>query len=245
MKIKAVIVDDERNARTVLRAKLTELFPQLEILLDSDDLNLCKKVINEKKPEIVFLDIQMPEMDGFEFLKRLDGYQGEVVFVTAYNQFAIQAFKALAFGYLLKPVSNQLLTELIDKLKTNLEKNDDFQKRFEELLLIRERGLKKIAVPVANGYKFLRLDDIIRLKGASKYTVIYSQNSKVISTKNIGYFIDCLPPDQFFLTHKSHAVNVAYVSDYCVDGEILLENEESVPLSRRRKTAFFDFFSKF
>jgi len=245
---RAVIIDDEKSARIALRSKLEKNCPEVDILLDSDDLQVCIKIINESRPELIFLDIEMPEMSGFDFLEKLDNYKGEVVFVTAYNQFAIEAFKVLAFGYLLKPVSSKLLVELIDKLKskTNIITDDfQFQKRIEELVLTRDQGIKKIAIPVANGYKFVSIDEIIRLEGASKYTIIHGKNLNLTSSKNIGYFNENLPSGKFFATHKSHTVNISCISDYNTEGEILLTNGTSVPLSRRRKSAFLNFFSKY
>ena len=218
----------------------------MDIVLNSDDLDFCIQFINDNNPDLIFLDIEMPQMDGFDFLKKLRHFKGEVVFVTAYNQFAIEAFKVLAFGYLLKPVSSKLLVEVVDKLKDKMAhpKNDfQFQKKIEELLLARDQGTKKIAIPVANGFKFVSLDNIIHLEGASKYTLIHCEDFSLTSSKNIGYFKESLPTHTFFATHKSHIVNISYVSDYTVDGEIYLTNGKSVPISRRRKSAFLNFFS--
>ncbi|MBR9921383.1 MAG: LytTR family transcriptional regulator [Bacteroidetes bacterium] len=114
--------------------------------------------------------------------------------------------------------------------------------RFAEFLASRKSPTRKIALPVSNGYTFVHVDDIQRCEGAAKYTEVYHKNGKALSSKSIGYFAEILKPFGFFLTHRSHLVNLDFVDSYTFEGEIILQDGTSVPLSRRRKTAFIKQF---
>ncbi len=243
--LSAIIIDDERDARQVLKDKISIHCPQVDVIFDSDDLQECAAAIKSKQPDIIFLDIQMPEMDGFEFLETIRGFDGEVIFVTAYDQYALQAFEVYAFGYLLKPIGTEKLKDLIaqvEKRKQSSDYNSEMSKRIDALLESNKNEIKKLAVPVANGYNFLSMQEIIRCEGAAKYTVIHHSQGKVVSTRNIGYFVNILAKYNFFASHKSHLVNFRYVDKYTSDGEIVLKNGNRVPLSRRRKMLFLDSF---
>jgi len=246
MILRAVIVDDEIDARLVLKDKIAKHCKNVEVIFDSDDLTACADVINTQNPDIVFLDIQMPDMSGFEFLELIKGYTGEIVFITAYDQYALKAFDVFAFGYLLKPIGTKKLINLIEHIRKKYLQAD-FENRITErihaLLQSHESEIQKLAIPVANGYIFLAMDEIIRCEGAAKYTIIFYGTEKAVSTRNIGYFINILEKYNFFASHKSHLVNVAYVDQYTSDGEIVLKNGDRVPLSRRRKMTFLKKFN--
>ena len=245
MKLTAIVVDDEKQARAALIDKLDVHCPYIEILYQGGIPELAIKKIRSHKPDILFLDIGMPEMDGFTMLRHLPDFSAEVIFVTAYDQYAIEAFKVYALGYLLKPIDTALLISTVDNVRSRMmsgNSNIGFQDRISQLLRTEGAKQNKIAVPVANGYSFVPIRKIVRCEAAAKYTIIHYDSNQLISTKNIGYFVDILTPYGFFPTHKSHLVNLEFVQSYTVDGEIVLTDGSRIPLSRRRKTEFMKQF---
>lgn len=235
----AYILDDEMHAREVLQDKLESHCPNVSIVGSSPDPIHALGEVKRLKPELLFLDIAMPGMNGFQFLENLNSFQGEVIFVTAFNEYAIDAFKVCALGYLLKPVNTE---ELIHTVKAFLEKKNkadiNSNSRIEELMNLRKNDTIRIAIPTQEGYAFSNIEDIIRCEASEKCTYIFTKDRKLLSTKNIGYYIDILNKYDFFPTHKSHLINMNNVSSYDRDGLVILSNGDEVPVSRRRKSEF-------
>lgn len=241
--MRAYIVDDEVNAREVLIDKLRTHCPDLEVVGNTGDAEVAIHEIDKLRPELLFLDIEMPKMNGFDLVRNLPDYEKEIIFVTAYDAYAIEAFQLCAIGYILKPVNSQELIKTIQYAKDIFSrKESSASDRIKEFLKVGKGETFKMAIPTKNGYSFLPLDQIIRLEADQNYTVIHAQQKQIVSSKNIGFFLDLLEERGFAITHKSHIVNLEYVESYDKDGVLILSNGNHVPLGRRRKK---DFLARF
>ena len=238
----AVIIDDELKGRNVLRDKLQEYCPQVEILGEAENGEKGLRLIETHHPGIVFLDIEMPRMNGFEMLRHLGSKDFHLIFTTAYDQYAIQAIKYAAFDYLLKPVDIEELQLAVQKIEQSRQPD----KTAERLTLLRENltdefHLHKIAVPTMEGLLFFNLSDILYLKADSNYSTLYfSDRTKLLTTKTLHDFEELLPPKTFFRPHHSYIVNMNHIKRYIRGdgGQIEMLNGDFVDVSRRKKEAF-------
>ncbi len=242
--IRAILIDDEPKALEILHDKLLKLFPEIRVEGLYADPSEAEKEMDETNPDIVFLDISMPQMNGLEWLASLPERNFEVIFVTAYDEYAIEAFKHAAVGYVLKPLEEEELriavTHALENLK--LKKSND-STALEQLL---GSSCKFISIPSNSGYKFLRKNRIIRLESDGSYTKIYyDDGAEFVSSYHLKKIVDVLPRDLFFQSHRSHVINMEYVAGIHKNNMIELENGHMVPLSRTRRKAFFEMISRF
>ncbi len=246
--MKAVIVDDEQMSRQTL-FKLLELYcPQVEVLGEAESAEDAFLLINQKSPDVVFLDVEMPFGSGFDLLARFSEIDFEVIFVTAFDQYALKAIRSSALDYLLKPINAEELMEAVKKMEEKKRTITD-KLNVEKLL----RNLKQldannnqIVVPTSDGFEFVEIDEIIRFEAEGRYTRIFlNGGGKILICKNLKEFESLLEGHNFFRTHHSHLVNMKYVKQYSkLDGGFLKMKEGStVPISRRKKDAFLKRFS--
>ncbi|MCH2034669.1 MAG: LytTR family DNA-binding domain-containing protein [Tenacibaculum sp.] len=241
--MKAIIIDDELKARSVLNTLIEEECPKIKEIKDADDLLSGIKLIREFKPQIVFLDIEMPEYSGLEILDFLneDEVDFQIIFTTAYNHYAIEAFKLNAVDYLLKPIDSEELKEAIDKAE-NLLGNKDIHKKLNELKLsLSESNFKKIGLPNSNGIKFVDFSDIIMLEADGMYTKVSTTSEEVLVSKPLKFFVDTLQKIKtFYRPHRSYLVNLTYLREYVKKdgGYIVMENNKSVSISKDKKDEF-------
>jgi two-component system LytT family response regulator len=236
--IRAIIIDDEAKARDLLRKMLKEYCPDVDMIGDCEDLPNGVKAIRKLKPDLVFLDIEMPGHSGLELLDFFD--EGEmsfsVIFVTAYNNYAIKAFKLSAVDYLLKPVEPADIEQAIERYKrrNTREKNSSFATLKENL---RDGVLDKIAVPDSNSIKFLQLGDILYFKADKTYTdIFFVDGSKLTISRTLKNIEDTVGNVHFFRCHKSYIVNMKYVTDYVKSegGYLVINGKHTIPLSPDR-----------
>jgi two-component system LytT family response regulator len=226
---------------------LKEFCPQVQLIGDADNAKSGKKLIQEKKPQLVFLDIEMPFGNGFDLLNDLMPIDFEVVFVTAFDKYLLQALKYSALDFLLKPVNIDELKLAVKNAEIRIQKNlinqqltvllDNFKKQ--------ESGLKKIAIPTANGFDFISISDIVRCEAQGAYTKIHLNNSrKVLVSKSLKDYENLLPEDLFFRIHNSHLINLNYVKKYNRGrgGFIELEDGSTIEVATRRKDEFLKRF---
>jgi len=238
--IKALIVDDEQKARSILEHYLRNFVPQITEIEQADSADAALEKIKEYKPGIVFLDVEMPHKNGFDFLVEIKQPSFDVIFTTAYNQYAIQAIRFSALDYLLKPVDPD---ELQAAVQRHLEKQESAiqQKDLYENLVknIEKKEIKdfKIAVPSSEGVYFFMIDDILRLEADRSYTHIHLVNKRpFIASKTLKHFEDMLTDFNFIRTHKSHLVNPKHITRISNDNEfVLLTDGSKVEVSRRKK----------
>jgi len=239
-------VDDEGSSREVLKALLKKFCPTIQITGEACNVDEAYKFITELKPEVVFLDVQMPGGNGFSLLKRFIEIPFQVIFVTSYDKYALDAIRCSALYYLMKPIEVPFLLDAVDKLNSRIE-NRNTQKS-QILNLIHNESTpgieKKIAVHSTDTVVFLPVNEIIYLEGMDEYTSIQTlQGNKFTSSKNLGKFeemLDSFP--QFLRISKSHIVNINYVDHY-TKGEpcfITISAKYTFEISRRRKREFLD-----
>ena len=239
--IKAIIIDDEERARDTLFTLLNKYCPQVEIIDKCSNVPEAVLSINKNRPQLVFLDIEMPEYSGFELLSFFRDVDFEIVFVTAYNDYALKAFEASAVDYVLKPVD-------IDKLKASVEKvekkisNFDMQNRLEVLKeSFKTEQFNKIALPMAEGLLFIETNEIVYLEADGAYTEVWLKNgSKITVSKKIKFFEEVLDKrPNFFRSHRSYIVNINFIKKYNkADNALTLDNGKTIVISRDKKQEF-------
>ena len=244
MKVTALLIDDERKSLAILKDKLERLCPSVLIVGETQDPREGLLLIERLQPQLIFLDIAMPEMSGFDLLAAIETPSFEIIFVTAFDNYAIDAINHCAIGYLVKPVDNQDLVTAVNKAITNIEDKTALEKN---QLLIENLGVqtfqkKKIVIPTQEGLEFVRIKEIIHCEGVDGYTKIYFKNRKpILSSHSIGHFNVLLENHDFHLVHKSHLINMNHIDKYLNEGYILLTDNFKIPVSRNRRS---DFLSK-
>jgi len=249
--IKAIIVDDEVNGAKMLKSLLQAYCPEVHVVAMAHSADEAESAIATHSPDLLFLDIEMPKTNGFQLLERLGKVTFEVIFVTAYEQFALQAFKAHALSYLLKPVDADDLVLTIEKYrgKTQNETIHRIQKMEEMLHELKNAGpgTQRLAVHTSEGITFLDSDKIIRLEADSNYTHIYLQGGKKItSAKTLKEYEEAMLRMNFYRIHNAHIVNLKYVDRY-IKGEggfIITSDNTTLEVSRRRKADLLNALSR-
>ncbi|MEP6585058.1 MAG: LytTR family DNA-binding domain-containing protein [Ginsengibacter sp.] len=237
----AIIIDDELKGRIALKQKLQDYCSDVKLKGEAQDGEEGMKLIEEHHPDIVFLDIEMPRMDGFEMLHRLPEKNFHLIFTTAYDQYAIKAIKYSAFDYLLKPIDIEELKLSVSKI--NASQPIQTEKKLEVLdqNLHGKNVFNKIAISTLDGLLFFDISDIIHLEANSNYTNIYfNDRPKLTASKTLKDFEELLPADTFFRTHHSHLINLNFIKRYIKGdgGQIELKNGNYVDVSRRKKDEF-------
>lgn len=244
--MKAIIVDDEERARRSLETLLHLHCPELSIAEQCTNVPKAVLAIKQHKPDVVFLDIEMPEFSGFELTGFFDTVDFEIVFVTAYSEYAVQAFEYSAVDYLLKPVQVDKLKAAIEKVQTRRESHN-MKQRLELLKQNMEADeFSKIALPVSDGLLFVEVSNITQLQAQGAYTDVYmADGSKLLVSKKLKFFEDLLARRKsFFRIHRSHLINLNYVRKYNrLESYIEMDNGTSIPVAKERKKEFEESFS--
>lgn len=244
-KIKAILVDDEISNLKGLEKKLNTLFPNIIILEKFQEPEAAIKKLNNTAIDILFLDIQMPRINGFELLSNIKNINFQIIFVTAFSEFALEAFKKNAIDYILKPIDNNELKAAVNKALENLKLQKE-QNNFDKLSKLISESMaqnNKIIVPTQNGVSFLNEDEVLHLEGYQGYTKIHLQNNTILtSSYNLGKFEKTIGP-KFFKCHKSHIINLEKVRHLENEGYLILDNETHVPISRANKKLFLNLFN--
>ncbi len=238
--ITAVIVDDEKKSRDTLQGLLTKYCSNVVILGQADGCQTAIEEIKFRKPDAVFLDIQMPDGSGFKVLEEIDEINFEVIFTTAYDQFAIKAIKYSALDYLLKPIIPDELKEAVvkleqKKLKGNINKNI---RVLLENVKASSQQPKKIVLSTSEGMHIVDVSDIVRCQSDDYYTRFFLANDKMILiSKTLKENEELLRGNNFIRPHKSHLINTAYIKSYVKSdgGYIIMKNGSKIPVSRRKR----------
>ena len=235
--MKVLIVDDEAHARQNLKRRLINLDPKIIIIGEAKGVDEAITILKQNQPDILFLDIEMPDKNGFDLIESLDQISFEVVFVTAYNQYALKAFEQLALAYITKPIDNDLLVKAYEKAKANRSSShqQDLLKALSaQLSNFNSSG--KIAIPVDKGLKMVDVKDIMYAEASEGYSIVWlNDKSKVISSKRLSYYEIELEHLKFYRIHRSYVINVNHVSSYSKAGHAVLSNGITLPVSNNYK----------
>jgi len=243
--INAILVDDEISNLKGLEQKLNKLFPEIKVLNTYQKPEDAIKNIIDLEPDLLFLDIEMPRINGFELLSQLNEIKFQVIFVTAYSEYALDALKQSAIDYVLKPIDNADLKLAVNKAIAIIKEKRQSENNSKLVSLLSETISKnnKIIVPTTKGMSFIPQDEVFHLEGYDGYTKIHLEDtSMLISSYNLGKF-EKLVSNKFFKCHKSHIINLEKVRSFENEGYVVLENKERVPISKTHKKAFLDLFN--
>lgn len=246
-KIKALLIDDEPKALAILKNKIERLCPNLTVIGETQSPKEGLILIEQLKPHLVFLDIAMPEMSGFDVLAKIDNPDFEIIFATAFDNYAIEAINHCAIGYLVKPIDNKLLIDAVNKATINIEQKTALEKNKQ---LIQNLGIqsfqhKKLVIPSTEGLEFVKIENIKFCEGIDGYTKIHFANQKpILSSNSIGHFKKLLDDRLFYMVHKSYVINLYYIEKYLNEGYVVLEGDHKIPVSRNRRQAFLESFKR-
>jgi two-component system LytT family response regulator len=238
--IKALIIDDELKARNILDHYLKNFVSEIGEIQQADSVDAAVDILKSFHPEIVFLDVEMPHKNGFDLLTGLSDIPFDVIFTTAYNQYAIQAIRFSALDYLLKPVDPDELKAAVQRHLEKVEGSKEKEVLYKNLVEnIDKKEVKdfRIAVPSTEGVHFFTIEEILRLEADRSYTHIHLLNKRpFIASKTLRHFEDMLEEFGFIRTHKSHLVNPKHITRISNDNEfVLLTDGSKAEVSRRKK----------
>ncbi|MCB0761883.1 MAG: response regulator transcription factor [Flavobacteriales bacterium] len=237
--IRAIIVDDEEDARKTLRVFVNQYCPKIELIAEADGVQDAYRKIMAHEPDLVFLDIQMDDGTGFDLLAKFRNPSFGVIFTTAFDEFAIKAFKFSAIDYLLKPIDPDELIEAVSKVDVSKEDN---AARLQGLMENKGKTeMDRLTLSSQEGLTFVKLENIMRLESDSNYTHFFlTTGEKITVPKSLKEYEAVLPVSRFFRTHQSHIVNLNYVKKYIKEdgGYVLMEDGSEVLVARRRKEEF-------
>ncbi|GAA4770089.1 MULTISPECIES: LytR/AlgR family response regulator transcription factor [Flavobacterium] len=244
--IKALIIDDEKHCIITLEHLLQQQ-KNVTVVATTQDSTKAKALIEEHQPDVVFLDIEMPTMNGFDVIAQWQPIPFKVIFTTAYDQYALKALRLNALDYLLKPIDEEEITIALDKFKK--QENSITSEQIQNLHLFTNGKLQDtIALSTQEGLLFVKIENIMYLEASSNYTLIKMQDqSKHLASKTLATFEDVLQDNSlFFRSHKSHIVNLKCIKQYIrgEGGELIMVDGKNIPLSRTKKQDFLDLFTR-
>ncbi|CAM1359695.1 DNA-binding response regulator [Tenacibaculum litopenaei] len=243
--LKAVIVDDEPKAIQGLTWELSNFNHDLEVIETFTEAEKAIDYINTNTFDCLFLDIEMPTMDGFQLLERLEKKDFAIVITTAYNEYAIKALKNQAIDYLLKPIDSDDLEETISRIKKHDRQQNNTDK-FDQILssFNQKFNRRKITISTDGKLVFLEESEILFVESDGNYCTIHTTNTKkIVITKKLKEVNTLLPDDHFFRIHNSYIINLNKIKEFLKsEGYVVLENGHKIPVSRQKKSDFLDKF---
>lgn len=247
--IRTIIIDDEPNSVDTLRQLLLKYCPTITIIGTADNAQTGREAIINGKPDLVFLDIEMPYGNAFELLNNLPVIDFEIVFVTAFDNYAINAIKYSALDYLLKPVNIKELQVAVEKAGERI-KSKNISQKIDTLLFnlnVSKPSLQKVALPTLEGLVFVNIKELVWLEARGSYTVIYLENrQKITVSRTLKEFEDILPEDSFSRIHQSYIINHNFIKKYNRGrgGSIEMEDGTVIEVSLRKKDEFLAKFKQ-
>jgi two-component system, LytTR family, response regulator len=241
--LKALIVDDEPKARENLQILLHDFVEGVTVVGLCENIAEATEAVRLHSPDVVFLDIQLQRETGFDLLTKLKEINFEVIFTTAYTEYAIKAFKFSAIDYLLKPIDIEELKKAVGRVEKRVSNN--MTGRLTQLVQNLKQGSNenyKIALPTLDGLVFVKISDILYCEASSNYTQIFTSEEKYLVSKTLKEYDDLLSDHNFFRIHNSYLININSIKKY-VKGEggyVVLNNDTSLDVSKRKKEAFLN-----
>lgn len=233
----AVIIDDEFDARRIIKKYLERYYPTVRFVAEADSVEAGVKIVNQLQPEIMFLDIKLGDGTGFDLIDQLQEYIPKIVFTTAFDEFAVKAFRYHAIDYLLKPIDPDIFVVAIKNL---LEHKGSHKKEAWEIILNQVKNTeRKIGIPTVEGVKFILIENIAYFEADGSYCKLFFKDAKQMTiSKPLRYFEDKLIDEKSFIRpHKSFLINLKFVEEYQKsDGGFLkLQSNKIIPISRNKK----------
>jgi two-component system, LytTR family, response regulator len=240
--LKAILVDDELSSLQNLQSKLLEFCPDVEVVATAQKPEDAILLIRQHKPDVIFLDIEMPRMNGFRMLDELGELDFEIIFTTAYNHYAVDAIRISAFDYLMKPVAIKDLQNAVERMaKYRQTQTRDKLDVLRRSLSTTKSQEEKIAIPTNEGLEFIPIKNILHIESSSNYSKLFLTDGKnILVTKLLKDFEDILEPYNFFRVHNSHLINLAYIKKYIrgEGGQVVMQNGDVIDVARRKKEEF-------
>ena len=245
--LKSIIIDDEPKNNRILRTLLQSYCPQINVTAEATDFEQAFSIIENEKPELLFLDIEMPYGNAFDFLEKIMPVQFEIIFVTAFNEYALKAFKYSALDYILKPVGIEELKNAIAKAEQKIQQKNINVQLNNFIGNFKKANAQKIALPLNDGLIFVPVSEITYCHAKGSYTIVHMQGKgHHTSTRTIKDYEDMLPPDIFIRVHNSYLINVNHIKKYhkgrARGGLLEMEDGALIEVAIRRKD---DFLSRF
>lgn len=239
--MKAIIVDDERKGRDYLQHLIQNYCADVAVVAQAANITTGVEVIKTHSPDLVFLDIEMPNGNGFDLLNQFETINFQIIFTTAFDHYALKAIKHHALDYLLKPVDIDELKKAVEQAKKQSQLTPS-ENRYTKLAIERKSHFAgKLALPVKDGTAFVSIPDIVRIESDGSYSTVYtSDGCKYVVSKNLGEYEDLLAVNNFFRIHKCHLVNTKKVKKYLRQDGYFVEMDDGsvVEISRRKKDEF-------
>jgi two-component system LytT family response regulator len=246
-KLRAIIIDDEVHCAETLEWQLKNFCPSVELIgIYSSPLEGLA-AIKHQEPDLVFLDIEMPKMNGFQLLKSIEKIAFGVIFTTAFDQFAVQAFKVSAIDYLVKPIDDDELKMAVEKAEKANYKDTAVSVDFLLEQMNDNKLSNRLFLPTLNGLEFIDKGTVLRCESDSNYTTVYfDSKDKMVISKTLKEFEDLLPEKHFFRVHHSHIINLLKVQKYVRGdgGHLVMKNGNIVPVSRAKKQLLLEYLQQ-
>lgn len=246
--ISTIIIDDEPKNVQLLQKMLEAHCPVVDVIATESDAKKAFALLEEKQPQLVFLDVEMPHLNGFDLLKKLEPVPFEVIFVTAFSHYAVEAFEHHATGYITKPINTEKLVAAVNTAAKRIEEKSVNKNLFTLLeQTTRSSAPDKIPLSTSNGLLFVKIADIMYCEGSGNYTHFFMHDDKkIVVSRQLGEYERLLPENNFTRLHDKYIINLAYIKEYIKGsgGEVLLENGKEIPVASRRKEDFLARFEK-
>jgi len=240
--LKTIIIDDEQDAIKFIESIIKDYCPGLDVIGTADSAKKGAKIINDMKPDLIFLDVEMPQGSGFELLSNIPDKSFDVIFVTAFNHYAIKAIKFSAVDYILKPININEFIQAVDKVTKKREPLNRQTRDYSALLEnLKVPVPKKLAIPTSDGMEYLDTDGIIRVEADGSYCKFYLKDGrKILVSKNLKKYQELLTESNYFRTHNSHLINLCLVKKFIRHDEGLVEmvDGSKIPIARGKREMF-------
>lgn len=246
-KLTAILVDDMPTALDMLQNDLTQFHPEIEILGTAKSVVEASKILQKQQPDILFLDIMLGDGTGFDVLEIHPNLSSKIIFVTASDEYAIKAFKFAAIDYVLKPYSNEDLTNAINKAKDQIKPDKEQLTVLQQSITKPNQRPKKISLNTSDKIMVVNLDDIIRCQSDNNYTEFFmNDGQKILVGKTLKHFADMLKEFDFLRVHQSHLVNIQFIKEFIKSdgGYLVLKNKTTIPVSVRKKNEVIQILEK-
>ena len=245
--MKAVVIDDEKDSREILANYLTKYCPDVSVCGYGESVSTGLDAIKKHQPDIVFLDIEMPYGNGFDLLEKCSDFTFETVFVTAFDNYAIQALNQSAAYYLLKPIDIEELLRAVEKIRAERQKENYTQHAKVLMNNINGEALQKIMLPTMEGFEIVSIHSILYCEAVDNFTRFFFENSQpLLICRTLKYFEEILRSHRFFRIHRSYVINPNYVIRYSKGkgGYVTMKNNQELEISANKKKEFLELFDR-